>query len=269
MLKRYARWAAVAGLLLLSSAAFAWRDTGHQAVALIALQRLEPAQRARLEAILKGDPEMGDLLDAAVWPDRHRRRPDRHYVNFILGASKRRGEPPVGENVITAIEELKQIVRDRRGSAIEQAEALAELIHFVGDIHQPLHTTARVCPAAPNGDRGGNDFLLRGKYRNLHSLWDNAFALVSPLTTPQDLAADLMRQHPDSRLRKQLAVTDPRRWAIEGYEICRRQVYRLDDKGPEPTLPPAKYERAAERTARTRLALAGYRLGDLLNEVLR
>ena len=47
------------------------------------------------------------------------------------------------------------------------------LIHFVGDIHQPLHCVSRYTKKHPNGDRGGNDFKLQhGQYRNLHLLWD-------------------------------------------------------------------------------------------------
>lgn len=53
--------------------------------------------------------------------------------------------------------------------------ALRLLIHYLGDIHQPLHCSTRVDDDFPNGDKGGNDFPLPYHYavNNLHSLWDS------------------------------------------------------------------------------------------------
>lgn len=52
--------------------------------------------------------------------------------------------------------------------------ALRLLIHFVGDMHQPLHSVERYSPEHPKGDNGGNSFKIAtsGTYSNLHSLWD-------------------------------------------------------------------------------------------------
>ena len=49
------------------------------------------------------------------------------------------------------------------------------LIHYVGDIHQPLHASSRFTAEFPNGDRGGNSFHLKrnGEINELHALWDS------------------------------------------------------------------------------------------------
>jgi hypothetical protein len=49
------------------------------------------------------------------------------------------------------------------------------LIHYVGDIHQPLHTVSRYTNEHPNGDQGGNLFMLAEKegINELHALWDS------------------------------------------------------------------------------------------------
>ena len=65
-------------------------------------------------------------------------------------------------------------MKQAKNEEIGISTALRFLIHYVGDIHQPLHTTARVNEQWPKGDKGGNDFKLPAKYRanNLHAVWD-------------------------------------------------------------------------------------------------
>ena len=55
--------------------------------------------------------------------------------------------------------------------------ALRLLIHYVGDIHQPLHASTRVNKEFPQGDRGGNDFALKNHYgvKELHAVYDDIF----------------------------------------------------------------------------------------------
>ena len=53
--------------------------------------------------------------------------------------------------------------------------AMRFLIHYTGDIHQPLHATSRVDHEYPAGDRGGNSFPVASKEgaKNLHAVWDS------------------------------------------------------------------------------------------------
>ena len=78
---------------------------------------------------------------------------------------------------------------DARG----RSYALRLLIHYLGDVHQPLHSLSRVNPEFPAGDRGGNDFKLPSHYgaKELHAVWDSVLyefhvndKLVSTYTLP-------------------------------------------------------------------------------------
>lgn len=51
--------------------------------------------------------------------------------------------------------------------------AIRLVIHYVGDVHQPLHSTTRVNDIYPEGDMGGNLFPLPNELNELHAVWDS------------------------------------------------------------------------------------------------
>src|SRR5690349_6886376 len=146
-----------------------WWDLGHRVVARIAETRLTPHTRAAVRDILGGQ----SLADASVWADnirQYRHDADKlHYVNIPLRDTVYLPERhcPAGQCVIAAIEQDRQVLADPAASPDQRAEALRFLIHFVGDLHQPLHV-------ADDGDRGGNDrpVTFLGHATNLHKVWD-------------------------------------------------------------------------------------------------
>ena len=172
---------------------------------------------------------------------------------------------------------------DRRRPDADRAEALRFLVHFVGDVHQPLHATARDSVAHPEGDRGGNDFdilsppLFRGVPRlpkNLHALWDAGVGLFRYDATP--LTAETRRQIavqaetltaalPRPMFWRELRRERPDEWAKESFEGAKRVAYRL----PENSMPTDAYLRDAQALAARRVVLAGYRLADLINRLTR
>src|SRR5205823_6437551 len=111
----------------------------------------------------------------------------------------------------------------------EKADALCNLIHFIGDIHQPLHTVARFTTQTPDGDRGGNQVFLRGRWKNLHSLWDNALNLTGTKPEPESAVPDIVREWPLRRFTKELTKKEPDDWAREGYDLAVSSVYTLPD----------------------------------------
>jgi hypothetical protein len=186
------------GLLLLSLTApnaNAWGCKGHQTVALLAEKHLTPEAKKMVDALLSGnpiDPKLkrycGDsvrdaMADASTWPDdvrNERKNGPWHYIDIPLGAERGSVEQYCGaEGCVTkAITENAAIVQDQNADPAKRADALRYVIHFVGDLHQPLH-------GATNNDQGGNCVpvnYLRRKARengnsfspNLHSLWDTA-----------------------------------------------------------------------------------------------
>jgi S1/P1 Nuclease len=167
-------------LIATPSAAIAWGAEGHRLVADIAWHLLSPTARQAVDALLAAEAEIDPdsrirtLADAAVWADNIRNaRPETrgwHFDNVPLCGQ---GDPARycrDRNCASAqIERLRGVLADSNTALRDRLEALKFLVHFVGDIHQPLHT-------ADNNDRGGNDIPVtvaeRVEPTNLHTHWD-------------------------------------------------------------------------------------------------
>ncbi len=164
-------------LLLFSltvSDALAWSEMGHRLVGELAQRRLSPAAQREVAILLAGEAEP-TLAGVSAWPDTIRDQPEYrhtgpfHYVriNDANCVFNRARDCANGACVVDAIEHYRDVLADRSRSRAERAEALKFVVHFVGDVHQPLHSGHRP-------DKGGNEFQinLRGEGANLHSVWD-------------------------------------------------------------------------------------------------
>ncbi|HKW57645.1 MAG TPA: S1/P1 nuclease [Candidatus Acidoferrum sp.] len=173
----------------------AWGCKGHQTVALIAEKYLTPEARQFAQKLLMEnpvDPKLSRycgsashdaMADASTWADdvrNERRNGPWHYIDVPRGAQRGPLEAYCGtEGCVTrAMSEQLAILKDKNAQGVKRAEALRYVIHFVGDLHQPLHDIT-------NADEGGNCVpvkYLRRKPRghghsyspNLHSIWDTA-----------------------------------------------------------------------------------------------
>lgn len=258
--------------------ALAWHATGHMITAQIAYDDLTEDARAevdRLVAVLAGFPPLRDhAVTASLWPDDLKLQGVEafdhwHYMNQPIREGFEGEIPPSAtENVLWAIDQAVTTLRGD-GSDFAKALMLRLLLHLVGDIHQPLHCATRYSKALPSGDRGGNDFPLRGRYEQLHWLWDfgaGAFPALDEVSWRKPV-----RRHSDAtkRAMPKDAVphwkeTDPRAWAEESFALARDVVYRGISPGSEPT---PEYLVRAREVIRRRLAVGGYRLGALLNDI--
>jgi len=182
-------------LAALSAAApaLAWSVLGHQLVGELAQRHLSPAVNAEVETLLAGEPEPS-LAGVAAWADRLRDLdPERfkatsrwHYVNTPPGeacAYVAERDCPDGECVVGAIQAQRAILADRTQPLESRRDALKFIVHFIGDVHQPMH-------ANNHDDLGGNRYQVslrtdlepeayaRKHYvdgvmgTNLHSIWD-------------------------------------------------------------------------------------------------
>ena len=161
-------------LLLVAPGAQAWSEFGHKLVGEFAYRQLSPAARAQVDALLQGEADP-TLAGVAGWADTIRELPGYehtakfHYVriNDAQCVFNRARDCREEACVVGAIERYAAVLADRARPQAERAEALKFVVHFVGDVHQPLHSGHR-------DDRGGNEFQvnLRGEGTNLHSVWD-------------------------------------------------------------------------------------------------
>ncbi len=154
---------------LLISKSFGWGLTGHRIVGEIAQRHLKKSTARKLKKIM----ETETLAVASNWPDEIKSDPklshsgDWHYVSIPDGQDYSKRVAPE-KDVIMTIEEQTQILKDQNSTQIEKRNAIAWLVHLIGDLHQPLH-------AGRAEDRGGNDIKLNwfGEATNLHRIWDS------------------------------------------------------------------------------------------------
>lgn len=167
-------------MLAVAPLAQAWGPLGHRVVAELAQRHLSPAVEAEIERLLAPE-HTGRLADVANWADQIQDDPaqaalwqqtrSQHYVNF-RGGSDCDYMPPRDcrddRCVVAALRHYTDVLGDRSQPDAARREALKFVVHFAGDIHQPLHAGYR-------DDKGGNTYQVQfaGKGSNLHKVWDS------------------------------------------------------------------------------------------------
>ena len=160
---------AIATALLVTNA-HAWGREGHEVVASLAATQLSTKARAEVDRLLAMEP--GETLQSiSTWPDEHRSPATSpwHYVNFPRDTCNYDAarDCPDGHCVVGVIGKQLEILASSAPDDT-RLKALKYVVHFVADVHQPLH-------AGFGDDRGGNSYQLQafGKGSNLHALWDS------------------------------------------------------------------------------------------------
>jgi hypothetical protein len=170
-----------------------------------------------------------------------------------------------GEDCVVAqVGKDVRILADHQLAKPVRAEALRFLIHFVGDLHQPLH-------CADNHDRGGNDVrvVIGGEETNLHAVWDSD--VVAALSQNPDRVASLLEAQITDDQVKAWSRGSPADWANESFGIAKQDIYSaLAGEGATtaPIILPRDYAAGERSVAAAQLEKAGVRLAALLNHAL-
>ena len=178
-------------------------------------------------------------------------------------------------NAETQIDVFRSILASSQPDALKSYD-LIWLLHLIGDIHQPLHATTRVTQADARGDAGGNKVRLKGDAdSNLHAYWDDLpgsdCQYCNKKLSCVSRAAVLGQNLPVPPATS-ARVTKTSVWTHESFEAARAVVYQSpigEEEGPYTIVPLAEYEARANRLARLRIALAGTRLAEVLNQELK
>lgn len=246
------------------------------------------------------------FLRAATWPDWVRgsrqhpehdlhdfHHPTWHYINkpYVPASEARRFAPaeltPRAPNAVSVLDESSRIVAGR-AAADEKAIRLCWIIHLVGDLHQPLHCATLVTRhyPPPHGDDGGNRVAVRPHKHpeRLHTYWDRLLGTSTHASAINRLVERIEASAArDGQLAEQLrshATFDA--WADEGLQAAieyayldgrlplldYREVERGEIPASEVPVLPAGYAADARSLARRQAALAGFRLSELLAELL-
>lgn len=242
---------------------YAWGPEGHDLIARIAEAQLTPEVHAKVEAILGSGATMASI---SSWPDSIRRqRPETgawHYIDIPI--DKRHGDMardcPKGDCVIQKIGDFEAVLRDPNAPPVQRREALMFVIHFIGDMHQPLHSSN-------DNDQGGNAkrVVFDGRNMNLHSLWDSG--LLGKIGAEDALfpawSAD------SARHAKKWAKGSVADWVEQCHKVSVKIVYgklpKIDDKS-KPYLIDADYVKQADVVIQRQVEEAGARLARALNE---
>jgi hypothetical protein len=216
--------------------------------------------------LLGGDPQPVMVLESN-WADEIRSdRPETaawHFVNIEIGSRgyNRRRDCPRDNCVVRQIEREIGLLRDPRSSHAARLEAFRFLIHFVGDLHQPLH-------AADRHDKGGNALVVyQGRRRtSLHRVWDQG--VVSALGPDAMSVAAKIAAETAPQDKAKIAAGTPADWANVSFRIAAREIYPRFPRFGSARLP-RDYALRERTVARLQLQRAGLRLAAILNRIYR
>ncbi len=260
--------------------AYAWNAFGHMVVASIAYQRLTPDVREKIDYLVtflrQEYPSMNSFLEISYWPDAIRMQKIEAYTHwhYIDNGFSNDGTPVNlvldTDNAVWAINTIEPVVKNSRANPYERVRFLSLLTHIVGDLHQPLHTVTYVSANTPKGDMGGNLYFIRyhDEKINLHRLWDGGVGLLEKNPVPEEVnaAANLIISHyPENFFGKRVNDLKPEDWVREGMDLAKTSVYNT----PENQTPSPDYIEANQKLAEQQMALAGYRLAKILNQLVR
>lgn len=274
----------LSALLCLQFSAQAWNAEGHMVVAQIAYNHLNPTAKARCDALIaisltNSTAATSNFVTASVWADDIKSSTSAfnnwHYIDlpFSLDNTSTNGVSAASFDVVRAINLCITNLQSVTAIASNQAVSLRFLLHFVGDIQQPLHCSTAVSAAHFTGDGGGNSFTLDLTWFNLHSLWDGGGGYLFDSVSPRPLSisqqntlnakvAQIEADYPYNYTTNLGTIPDAMTWAQEGFNLARTNLYTGITNNTTPT---TAYLNAAIALTEQRMAQGGHRLADLLN----
>ena len=266
-MRRTAVFLLLSSLLACTGLAQAWNGHGHRLVARLAEPHLAPGVRAEVQRLLALEGASA-MHEVASWADDLRsgdsalaRESARwHFVNMAEDgcAYDAARHCPDGDCVVAALREQADILGDRSRPDAERLQALKFVIHFAGDVHQPMH-------AGYGHDRGGNrvQVQVHGKGSNLHALWDDD--LLASAGLDEAVHADKLRRSPPE-LAQETGPYTPSAPAVWAEQSCR--IASAPDVYPGKAKIEAPYLEQHRPTAERQVQMGGARLARLLNAVL-
>lgn len=261
-------------LLVFPEMLLAWGPEGHIIVAKVADYRLSTKAKKEIAELLDGT----DIFDDAIcnWADHIRpfqkESAPWHFADIPKDADSfsenRDGDK--GNNVIDQIkhwsDSLKELTKNKTAeNKADRQKALKFVVHFVGDLHQPLH-------CADNKDRGGNDvgvyFLQSRKKTNLHKVWDSSILEESMGDLDALGYAKKLSRRITTAYKKEAKLWvegDVEQWANESHELAKEYAYGLPS-GKTPRLE-QDYVDDGQRIVDLQLEKGGVRLAKILNDI--
>lgn len=251
------------GALLTPSLGWSWGIKGHKIVALIAQNRLTPEAKLGVKSLLGRQ----DLAAVATWADDVRSEPDWmhtkpwHYLDMNDDETMETMPEPEGGHIVQAIDGMIEALQDATVSKEEKKNALMFLVHFMGDIHQPLHVGRRT-------DHGGNSISVtfEKKVTNLHALWDTVMIETEGMSYKEYaefLEGQSKAEFPEDK------GSVPFKQIVSENRSARQQIYDFAPLAYAPVFIHESYVLRNRELLHARLLTGGKRLANLLNQLFR
>ncbi len=236
-----------------------WGKTGHRATGQIADTYLTKKAKRAVNRLLKGHSLafVSTYADDIKSDDRYREYSPWHYVNFSFDKKYEEETPSEYGDLVQGIHKCLKVLKDKEASNEEKEFYLKMLVHFIGDLHQPLHV-------GRGEDKGGNDIQVRWfkEGSNLHRVWDSDMIDYYGMsyTELSSNAAPLSKTQIETI--KNGNVLD---WVHESQALAKK-VYASANAGEKLGY---KYMYNYFPMVRTQLQKGGIRLATILNEIFR
>ncbi len=190
-----------------------------------------------------------------------------HFIDLPFSTDGTATAPPETPNALTQIAAFRAVLASTTSSDALKSYDLVWLMHLVGDVHQPLHATARFTHQSPSGDAGGNFVTVCSPHcGSLHSFWDG---LLGSQQNPNPNTVINMAQGLPAPPAALAADVNAQDWINESFSLAKSSVYKSPvGPGGGPFTITANYRNKAQAIARQRVALAGARLARILNAEL-
>lgn len=234
-----------------------WGKTGHRVTGEIAQKYLTRKAKRQIKKLLDGHSlafvsNYGDDIKSDA---RYRAYGPWHYVNFPFNSTYEDTPKSDKGDLYQAIQTCVSVLKDENASDTDKTFHLKMLVHFMGDLHQPLHVGIA-------DDKGGNDFQVRwfNDGTNLHTVWD------SKMIDSYDMSYTELASNTDllsAAQYKNIASGTVKEWMYESRALC-KEVYATTEVGEKLGY---RYMYDYVNTVRSQLQKGGIRLAVLLNEI--
>jgi len=234
-----------------------WGATGHRTTGEIAKMHLTKKAKRKIDKLLNGQSLafVSTFADQIKSDRKYSKFYSWHYVNMNLNQKYADTEKNPKGDLVTGINKCIQVLKDENSAEEDKVFYLKMLVHFVGDLHQPLHIGQKE-------DKGGNTVQVQwfGKGTNLHTVWDSKMIEewnMSYLELAKN-SSNLSKEQIEAI--KKGSVVD---WVDEVHQLT-KEVYKSAKVGDN-----LKYRYSYDHlgTVRNQLQKGGIRLAKILNEI--
>ena len=234
-----------------------WGQNGHRATGKIAETYLKKKAKKKIDKLLNGQSLafVSTFADEIKSDKAYRKYYSWHYVNMDLDENYAEATKNPSGDIVTGIQKCIAVLKDKNSTTEDKAFHLKMLVHFVGDLHQPMHIGQKE-------DKGGNTIQVQwfGQGTNLHAVWDTK--MIENWNMSYLELADSAKELSKAQI-KAIEAGTLVNWVDQIHEVTRK-VYNSVEVGEN-----LRYRYSYDHfgIVRDQLQIGGIRLAKILNDI--